>query len=229
MQSTRWTLVARAGNDTREGKRALEELCGFYLPAVRNYFTKLTGDPEHANDLSQGLFLDLLARRDLSRIEPGRGRFRGFLFKAAQNFLAKERAKDGAAKRGGGHRQISLTTMSEAGNEPQHNQTAEIVYDRAWAKSMVELALQRLRQEHADRGKAALFEAIKSRLEVGPSETGYSKLASELGKSEGAIKVAVHRLRTRFRELLLAEARQTLGEDEDPMQELRELLSAVKI
>jgi len=228
MQSTRWTLIQRAGREDDVGRRALEELCAIYWPGVYEFLRQKCGDSEKARDLTQGFFLDLLSRGDLATIQPGKGRFRSFLFKASQNFAAKERDRESAQKRGGGQVPVFLSELDgEFLPEPRATETPEAAYDRAWAQALVNQSLMRLRDEQVAKGKGELHDRLLPWLQAEGLPGGYKALAEEIGKSEGALKVAVFRMRERFRELLLLEVGQTLGDGEDPLQELRELLAAL--
>ena len=228
MQATRWTLIQRAGRNDDVGRRALEELCATYWPGVYGFLLQKVRDAQRARDLTQGFFLDLLSRGDLARVEEGKGRFRSFLYKASQNYASKEHHRESAQKRGGGRMPLFLSELEEEHlPHPADDETPELAYDRAWARALVSQALRRLREEHLLRGKVELHDQLLPWLQAEGLPGGYRALAEKIGRSEGALKVAVFRMRERFRELLLLEVGQTLGDGEDPLQELRELLAAL--
>jgi len=227
---TRWSIVRAAhGGDTQMRVVALEQLCRTYWQPLYAYVRRRGNNPEDAADLTQEFFARLLAGDSLESVAPEKGRFRAFLLAAVKHFLANEHDRRKAAKRGGGAVHLSLD-MAEA--ETLYQQTApaalqpDRLFDRQWALTVLEVALERLRAEHDTPEKLRLFEGLKGTLTADAGTLGYATLGQQLGLSEGAVKVAAHRLRKRYRELLKAEVAGTV---EDPLQvgeELQALMAA---
>ena len=230
-QTTRWSLVLTAGRADTEGKRALSELCEQYWPPVHAFLLRKCGDRERAKDLTQGFFLDLLTREDLAEADPSRGRFRSFLLKCAQNFAAKEHARDTAQKRGGGRLPQSLQALQGEDGEAAlavDADTPVAAFERRWARALLDLVLQRLGAEYEARGRTDVFLALQPYLESTGESEPYAAVAQRLELSTAAVKVTVHRLRQRFRELLLAEVAQTVQHGGDVLDEVRCLQQALR-
>jgi len=229
--TTRWTVVLQAGGPTSGGSvRALEQLCRSYWYPLYS-FARRSGVPAHdAEDLTQSFFAYLLEKDTIARADRKRGRFRNFLLAAFRNFQANDRARNSAAKRGGGRPILSLEEQrAEARyrHEPQTNLTPEKLYDQKWAASLLDQIMQTMQAEYIALGKGPLFEILREVIWGGRQEGGYDLLARNAGMSEGAFKVAVHRLRTRFRECLRQEVAQTVATPGEVDDELRHLLSVV--
>jgi RNA polymerase sigma factor (sigma-70 family) len=241
-RTTRWSLVQRAKVDDPGGRAALNELCAVYWPAVVGFLRRSGLGPEDAEDTAQGLFARILERRDLVALDSAVGRFRSWLRTAARHASSNTLASERAARRGGDHRVFSIdgTAPDDAGLarverwlEPAVDETPERTFDRLWALAALEQAWARLRAEQALRGRAELFDALRPKLAPGglagaDSGTSYAELAPRFATTEGALKVAVHRWRQRLRELLVAEVRDTLPEGDDGVDELGELLEALR-
>jgi RNA polymerase sigma-70 factor (ECF subfamily) len=230
--TTRWSLVAVAGRGTSdEARQALATLCEVYWYPLYAYARQRLSSAHDAQDQTQAFFAELLEKDYIQAADPGRGRFRSFLLTAFKHFLSKQRERDNAQKRGGGSRLLSLDFQRGERRfslEPVDPATPETTYERRWALTILEQALARLRQEFVETGKARLFEALKGALEgEGPQEC-YARIGLELGLSESAVKVAVHRLRRRYQELLRAEIAQTVASSDDIDEELRDLFAAVR-
>jgi RNA polymerase sigma-70 factor (ECF subfamily) len=229
--TTLWTVVLRAGGPTSNGSAAaLEQLCRTYWYPLYS-FARRTGLPAHdAEDLTQSFFAFLLEKDAIARADRERGRFRSFLLSAFKNFAANERAHQTAAKRGGGKAVVSLDEMRAEDryqHEPKNDLTPERLYDQKWAASLLEQVMQLLRTEYTTLGKGPLFDALRSVIWGGRQNGGYEQLAQQVGMSEGAFKVAVHRLRTRFKECLHQEVAQTVATPGEIDDELRHLLTAL--
>jgi RNA polymerase sigma factor (sigma-70 family) len=228
--TTRWSLVLAAGRrSSPEGERALADLCRRYWYPLYVYVRRRVHDVEEARDLTQEFFAGLLERQTLARADPKRGRFRTFLLTSLQHFLINEWQKARAQKRGGGRRALALdfdAKDSQAAFEPAHDWTAERVYERQWALTLLDQVLGRLRQEYADADKARLFEQLKPFLAGETQTTRYAGVAQALKLSEGAVRVAAHRLRKRYRELLREEVAQTVADDAEVEDEIRALFTA---
>jgi RNA polymerase sigma-70 factor (ECF subfamily) len=185
--------------------------------------------PDDASDLTQEFFTRLLSRNSLRHADPQRGRFRTFLQTALMNFLATEWTKGKSQKRGGGVKILSLDA-SEAEEryvaEPADTLTPAKVFDRRWAATVLELALQRVAHEYGVAGKGDLFEALKNYI-WGDGAASYAEIAAAHKMSEGAVKVAAYRLRERYREMLLTEVGQTVATPQEADDELRHLISII--
>ncbi|MEZ5966418.1 MAG: hypothetical protein R3F56_21460 [Planctomycetota bacterium] len=224
--TTRWSLVARAGTDDLAGRQALAELCQAYWQPVYWLYRRLRVDPERARDLTQGLFAHLLERGDLRRADPQRGRFRAWLRACARHWLADEHERERAHKRGGGAVVLSLDVAAEEsryGLQAVDHLDAEALFERRWAQTVIERALVRLEREETTARRGALFPHLRVVLEGEGPRRPWADLARELDTSEGALKVAAHRLRARFRDCLVAEVRDTLPDDVAPGDEVNEL------
>jgi RNA polymerase sigma-70 factor (ECF subfamily) len=185
---------------------------------------------EDAQDVTQAFFVEVLEKDYLQDADPTRGKFRSFLLASFNHFLSKERDKANAVKRGGGRRPIPLDFQSGERHyqfEPTDHTTPEALFDRRWALTLLEQTLSRLRQEFVSAGKEKLFESLKETLTGDGSAKPYAEIAESLGISEPAVKVAVHRLRRRYQELIRAEIAQTVAKPQDVEDELRALLAAV--
>jgi DNA-directed RNA polymerase specialized sigma24 family protein len=230
--TTQWSRVCAAAADDGETSRvALEELCAAYWYPLYAFLRRRGHTAEDARDLTQGFFAALLEKGYLGDADPSRGRFRSFLLTAVARFAEKERDKAAAQKRGGGRRVLPVDF--EEGerryrHEPADNWTPERVFERRWALTLLDRTLARLRQEHEAAGKVAHFEALKTFLTGESQQPRLALLAEELGTTEGALKVAIHRLRQKYRELLRAEIAQTVAAQEDVDDELGVLLAALR-
>jgi DNA-directed RNA polymerase specialized sigma24 family protein len=228
--TTRWTVVLQAGGPTSVGSAAaLDELCRTYWYPLY-YFARRSGlPPPDAEDLTQSFFTFLLEKNVIARADRDRGRFRSFLLSAFKNFHANERARQSAAKRGGGTRLTSLDEMQAENrycHEPASDLSPEKLYDQKWAASLLDHVMRILRAEYTSLNKGPLFEVLR-RVMLGDGPAGYDALAREAGLTEGAFKVAVHRVRNRFREALRHEVAQTVATPGEVDDELRHLLSAL--
>ena len=213
-----------------EAHDALATLCQTYWYPLYAYIRRKGLGCDDAQDLTQGFFAWLLEKNITGKADRERGKFRSFLLASFNHFSAKEWRRAGAQKRGGGQAVFSLDLAageSRFNREPSDELTAERMFERRWALTLLEHTLARLRDEFARRQKLEVFEHLKPYLSSDPSTVPYRQIADELGKTEGAVKVAVHRLRQRCRELLRAEIAQTVSGPEEVDEELRDLFSAV--
>jgi RNA polymerase sigma-70 factor (ECF subfamily) len=230
--STRWSLVAAAGQGpSPEAQEALATLCQVYWYPLYAYARRRLAKVEDAQDLTQEFFAQLLEKDYLQAADPARGKFRSFLLTAFKNFLNKEYDRTRAQKRGGGRRFIPLDFQAGETRyhlEPSDHATPETLYERRWALMLLEQALNLLRQEFTNSGKQQLFEGLKGTLTGDTTTESYSRIADKLGMSEQAIKVAVHRLRQRYKELLREEIAQTVTSNDEIDDELRDLFKAVR-
>jgi RNA polymerase sigma factor (sigma-70 family) len=228
-ESTQWSVVlAAAGDRTGASREALEALCERYWYPVYAFVRRRGHAADEAEDLTQAFFAKLIEKHYVRDADPARGKFRAFLLTAVTHFLANERDREAALKRGGGRMIVSLDGEAAEGRfraEPADPLTPERVFERRWALTTLERALARLRAEHERAGAADRFERLKGCLTGEAASHG--ELAAALGMTEGAVKVAVHRLRRRYRELLRAEIAETLVDPATVDDELRELLAAL--
>ena len=228
--TTRWTVVLKAGRSrSADSRTALEKLCRTYWHPIYAFVRRRGYSAEDAQDLTQEFFARLLEKNWLDGVDPVKGRFRSFLLASVKHFLANEWDKARAKKRGGGQIPIPInvkTAESSCGFEPADNMTAETIFERRWALTLLDQVLQRLREEYLHNGKGRLFEQLKPTLTEASRSVAYAEIARRLAMSEGAVKVAVHRLRQRYRELLRAEIADTVSGPEEVEEELRALFAA---
>ena len=228
---THWSVVLAAGSsDSVQARDALEKLCRTYWSPIYAFIRRQGHTPHDAQDLTQEFFARLLERRDFAAADPSKGRFRSFLLASLKHFLANEWDKARAQKRGGGKSLIPIDAAnaeSSCGFEPADNSTAENIFERRWALTLLDQVLRRLRDEYVRDGKQRVFEQLKGTLTEESRSVRYAQIAASLGTSEGAVKVAVHRLRQRYRELLRAEIAQTVASADEVEDEIRNLFAAL--
>lgn len=228
--TTHWGRVIAAGDrDAPEARDALAELCAAYWFPVYAFIRRKGNDPESSLDLTQGYFARLLESGALAAADPGKGRFRAFLRADAAFFLADARDRDGALKRGGGIRFVPLDAEGRYAAEPADGLTPERLFDRAWALDLLTAVVDRLREEYAGAGKSAAFEMLKGILDGDPRHAPYAELARRLGTSEGAIQVAAHRLRRRYRDRIREAIAATVADasEVEVEDEIRALFAAL--
>jgi len=225
--TTHWSVVLTAGRrDSTRAHDALTKLCQTYWRPLYAYVRRRGYSPHDAEDLTQAFFARLLERNDVAVVSPERGRFRSYLLGAMNHFLSDEWDRARAQKRGGG-RVIHLdSAVAEAAcaADSAGADTPETVYDRRWALTLLEEVHQRLRQEYERDRKGALFEALRFSLMGERSAVPYVELAGRLNLSEGAVKVAVHRLRQRYRRLLRELVAETVSSPDEIEEELGHLV-----
>jgi RNA polymerase sigma-70 factor (ECF subfamily) len=226
--TTLWTVVLHAGREEpARAQAALAQLCQAYWYPLYSFVRRRGYSPHDAEDLTQAFFAQLLEKHALEGVAPELGRFRTFLLASLKNFLANDWDRAHALKRGGGQTIVSLDEESAESRyqlEPSHDMTPERHFERQWAMTLLDQVLDALRIEYHAEGKGDLFEELKAVM-IGQSGT-YADMAARLRRSEGAIKVAVHRLRHRYRELMRTRIAATVGEA-DVEDELRHLLAVV--
>ncbi len=229
--TTHWSVVLAAGrDDSPQATEALEKLCRAYWYPLFIYIRRQNHDFHDAKDLTQAYFERLLEKKYLGQIDREKGKFRSFLLASLKHFLSDQRDHQRAAKRGGGKVLLSLdaeTAEDRYRLEPVSEMTAERIFDRRWALTVLDEARDKLREEYGAAGKAELFENIRI-FEAGDSGLPtYAKVAVGLGITESAVKAIAHRLRQRFRELVRAEVAQTVARRMDVDEEIRHLLSVI--
>lgn len=227
--TTRWTLVVTAGDPQRkEARSALVSLCERYWYPLYAYLRRRGYSADQAEDLTQGFFIRLLEGRYLGRADPDKGRFRSFLLTSLKFFVADEQDRQRARKRGGGAVVSLEFSLGEARyqREPAHDETPERMFERRWARSVLDRVVERLQDEFVRHGRPEHFERLKVFL-LGSSDAPYAALAREMNTSEGALKVAIHRLRKRYRELFRLEIADTVADPAEVESELRFLAAAL--
>ncbi len=231
-QTTQWSLVLAAGSeDGDRAREALAALCEAYWPPLYAFVRRRGHDPESARDITQAFFAHLLENHALERVERGPGKFRSFLLKSLQNLMADERAKAEALKRGSGRPPFRLDAAeTEEGYrfEAVEAKTPESLFEKRWALLVLRRALARLKEEFAHNGDSRQFERLKGFLAGKDPAASYRTIGDELGMSEGATKMAVHRLRKRFGRVLRGEVAATVSAPEDVDGEIRHLLGVLR-
>jgi len=223
-------LAAGADRTSTGAGEALTALCETYWYPLYAFLRSRGHPAEDAEDLTQAFFARLLEKRTLRHADPARGRFRSFLLTSLTHFAANAHDRDAAMKRGGGVPAMSLEFENAEGRfqlEPATDETPERVFDRRWALTLLDRVLTRLRTEMIRADKETQFERLKTYLIGDQPQLSYAQSAGALGVSEGAVKVAVHRLRRRFRDLIRDEIAQTVSSPEEVEDELKHLWSSV--
>lgn len=218
-----------------DARNALADLCRAYWYPLYALIRRWSRDSHEAQDLTQEFFATLLEKDFLCDVSPSRGRFRAFLLAAVKHFLANERDKLNAAKRGGGRRVLSLNAQPfdwESGEsrfltEPAHQMTPEHLFERQWAIALLDRVLARLKDEHVEAGKLAMFETLQPFLSVDRETANYADAARQLDLPESSVGVAAHRLRKRYRALLRDEIANTVSSSDEVEDELRHLFTAL--
>jgi RNA polymerase sigma factor (sigma-70 family) len=231
--TTQWTHVLEARGDSGDAKAALSDLCAAYYPPVFAFIRHNAPDDDTARDLTQEFFARLLARHGIDHVDPERGRFRSFLLGAVKHFLSDVRDHSARLKRGAG---IPLQSLDATGTDTspalQHPDTKLISpdreFDRKWALTVLDRALAALAKEHESAGKLDHFRALKPWLTGETSGLSQADAAAALNLNEGAIKVAIHRLRRRFRDLVKSEIAHTLRDPAQTDHELACLMAALR-
>ncbi len=229
--TTHWSVIeAAADPHAPAAQEALAELCRVYWRPIYAYLRLLSRARQDAEDITQDFFCVLLRREAFARVTPSAGRFRSYLLASLKNYLNDHDAKARALKRGGAMEIIPLAELRTEETLAVGRRTAgdaDLQFDRRWAELVVERATQGLRAEYARRGEVALLEALLPLLTPGGSETGYEPLARTLNMSAASLRVRAFRLRQRFRELVVAQVRQTVSQPADVAAEVRHLFTAL--
>jgi RNA polymerase sigma factor (sigma-70 family) len=226
--TTQWSIVLSAANDDCAGLQALETLCKAYWGPVYVFVRTRGYSPEDAKDLTQGFFARIIEKRDFGSADPGRGRFRTYLLGAVKHYLSNQKANQASKKRGGEFDFFAMDGLDPEIRyqvEAEREMESDVRFDLEWAKETVNRALSCLRSEYVDLGKANHFDRLKGFL--AGHEVARDKLAADLEMTEGTLKVAIHRLRKRYRVQLEQQISQTIGISEDLQVEMRHLLAAL--
>src|SRR3954468_2588279 len=228
--TTRWSVLMEAGEGGSEpSRRALDTLCDAYWHPIYVYVLRKGYGPDDAKDLTQEFFAQFIAKEQLRLADRAKGRFRSFLLAALNFFLAREWSRAHRQKRGGQYQLVSLNQESEDSFpiDPAHGDTPEKQFERQWARTVLQQTMNALEEECDAAGKAELFRTVKHLLSGERDGAAYAAIGTVLAKTESTVRVAVHRLRQRYGELLRVEVAQTVGEQIDVDEELRDLLRAL--
>lgn len=231
LPTTSWSLILAAadGSDT-DASAAFATLCQTYWYPLYGYLRRQGNSREEAEDMTQGFFAKLLEKHYLRDFRPSRGRFRSFLLAALRHFVANERDYAQAQLRGGGQRFLSLDFVDAERRlqaEPRDAQNPESVFERDWALALLDRVVRRLRQEWEQAGRPDHFAFMKVFLTGEPIGYSYREAAEKVGTTEGAFKVAVHRLRRRYRDVLREEIAATVDDSNDVEPEIQFLFGVL--
>jgi len=229
--TTHWSVVLEAQGQSPAAREALEKLCRTYWRPVYGFIRRQGTGPEEAEDLTQGFFALLLERRDFDTVRKEKGRLRSYLLTSLKHFLASEHRRAMTAKRGKGQRLIPLEELSA--NERVELEgagavSADRLYERRWALTLMEQVLGRLKDEYRTAGNAALFDSLKQLLPDEPGAPSRAEIASQLGMTENALRQAFHRFRHRYQLLLREEISHTVASASDVEDELRHLIAVLR-
>jgi RNA polymerase sigma factor (sigma-70 family) len=232
-QTTNWSAVLAAGDTSvPEARESLEKLCRTYWYPLYAYIRSLPHSPEAAQDLTQGFFVYVLQSRLISKADPEAGRFRSFLLTSLKHFLAHERERATALKRGGGTFILSFDQLDpeqRCALEPADPATPEQIYDRRWAMQQLENALARLKADYDSSDRGALFDLLKDYIWGDKNTLTLAEIATRLDLTEEAVKKSVQRMRQRFRDCLRGEIAQTVATPQQIDDELRHLRAALAL
>ena len=229
--TTHWSVVLAAQGPSPTAQEALEKLCRTYWRPVYGFIRRQGTRPEEAEDLTQGFFALLLERRDFDAVRKEKGRLRSYLLTSLKHFLASERRREMTVKRGKGQRLVPLEELSEMERtqmQPADHLSAERLYERRWALTLMEQVLRRLKDEYCTMGNAALFDSLKKLLSDEPGAQSRSDIATELGMTDNALRQAFHRFRERYQLLLREEISHTVAIASDVEDELRHLIAVLR-
>jgi len=229
--TTHWSMVLTAQGESPEAHAALERLCRTYWWPIYGFVRRQDHTPEEAQDLTQGFFAFLLERKGLDTVGPEKGRLRSFFLASVKNFLANARRSAMAAKRGHGLPALPLEQLvgrEHAHLEPLDTLSADRVYEREWALTLLDQVLGRLAEEYRMSGSAVLFDRLKQLLVGEPDRPSQAQIAQELGMTENAVKQAFHRLRDRYGALLRCEIADTVANEAEIEDELRHFIAVLQ-
>jgi len=229
--TTHWSVVLEAQGESPAAQEALEKLCRGYWRPIYCFVRRQGARPEEAQDLTQGFFALLLERRDLRTVRKEKGRLRSYLLTAVKHFLADEHRRAMAIKRGKGERLIPLEELraEERGDmEPADPLTAERIYERRWASTLLDRVLSRLEDQYRARGNGALFDSFNQLLGDEPGAPSQADIAAQLGMTENAVSQAFYRFRQNYQSLLREEIAHTIANPGDIESELRYLIAVIR-
>jgi RNA polymerase sigma-70 factor (ECF subfamily) len=229
--TTNWSVVLEAQGQSPAAQEALEKLCRTYWRPVYSFIRREGTGPEEAEDLTQGFFALLLERRNFDSVRKEKGRLRSYLLTSLKHFLVSEHRRAVTLKRGKGQLPVPLDELTAAGLadlEPADHLSADRVYERRWALTLMDQVLRRLKGEYCAAGNAALFDSLKKLLPDEPGAQSRSDIATELGMTDNALRQAFHRFRHRYQLLLREEISHTVAIASDVEDELRHLIAVLR-
>jgi RNA polymerase sigma factor (sigma-70 family) len=229
--TTQWSVVLEAQGESPTAQEALEKLCRTYWRPIYGFVRRQGIGAEEAKDLTQGFFALLLERRDLNAVRQEKGRLRSYLLTSVKHFLANERNRAMAIKRGQGQQLIPLEDLRErerVGFESAQTLPADQIYERRWALNVLDQVLARLGDEYRSAGNVQLFDRLQKSLTHEPDRSSVAETAHEFGMSESAVRQASYRLRQRYRQLLREEIAHTVMAPADIEDELRHLIAVLR-
>jgi RNA polymerase sigma factor (sigma-70 family) len=230
--TTHWSVVLEARGESRAAQEALENLCRTYWRPIYGFVRRQGAKPEEAKDLTQGFFALILERKDFQSVRQEKGRLRSFLLASVKHFMANERRDAATIKRGGGRTLIPLDDGIESYDSSEFDRSqmlsADLLYDRRWAFTVLDRVFARLREESQGSASAPLLERLNTLLSDEPDRPSQAEIAREFGMTENAVKQAFHRLRQRYRQLLREEVAHTVATPAEIEDELRHLIAALR-
>jgi len=229
--TTHWSVVLEARGESPAAHEALERLCRIYWRPIFAFLRRQGLPPEEAEDITQGFFAQLLERRSLDAVRKEKGRLRSYLLGALKYFLADEQRRTMAIKRGKGQRLVPLDELRAENRvemEPADPVTAELIYERRWASTVLERVLNLLKDQYRTAANTVLFDSLKQLLPDEPNAPSQADIAAQLGMTENAVRQAFHRFRQRYQELLREEIAHTVATPGDIEDELRHLVAVVR-
>jgi RNA polymerase sigma-70 factor (ECF subfamily) len=229
--TTNWSVVLEAQGQSPAAQEALEKLCRTYWRPVYSFIRREGSRPEEAEDLTQGFFALLLERRNFDAVRKEKGRLRSYLLTSLKHFLVSEHRRAVTLKRGKGEQPVPLDELStgeRSDMEPADHLTAERVYERRWALTLMEQVLRRLKSEYDTAGNAELFDSLKQLLADEVEAPPRAEIASQLGMTDNALRQAFHRFRQRYQLLLREEISHTVAIASDVEDELRHLIAVLR-
>jgi len=229
--TTHWSVVLEAQGQSPAAQEALEKLCRTYWRPVYSFFRREGTGHEEAEDLTQGFFALLLQRRNFDDVRKEKGRLRSYLLTSVKHFLVSEHRRAVTVKRGRGQQPIpleELTAIKRAEMEPADHLSADRIYERRWALTLMEQVLHRLKDEYDAGGNAALFDLLKQLLPDEPGAPSRAQIAAQLGMTDNALRQAFHRFRQRYQLLLREEISHTVAVASDVEDELRHLITVLR-
>jgi RNA polymerase sigma-70 factor (ECF subfamily) len=229
--TTHWSVVLEAQGESPAAQEALEKLCRTYWRPIFAFLRRQGLPPAEAEDITQGFFAQLLERRSLDAVRKEKGRLRSYLLGALKYFVADEQRRAMAIKRGKGQRLIPLDELrgdDRIGIEPADPMTAEMIYERRWALTVLERVLSRLKDEYLAADNSALFDSLKQLLPNEPGSPSQAEIAAHLGINENAVRQAFYRFRQRYQALLREEIANTVATPGDVEDELRHLIAVLE-
>lgn len=229
--TTHWSVVLSAQQDSPAAEAALEKLCRSYWLPLYAFVRREGHSPEEAQDLTQEFFARFLERRDFDAVRREKGRLRSYLLVSVKNFLANQRHRLSATKRGRGEAPFSLDQLLANQSfelEPVEHLTADQIYERRWATAVLDQALERLGDDYRAAQKEMLFDRLKLLLVDDPDHESQAEIARQLGMTENAVKQALHRMRSRYRQVLREQIAHTVATSDEIEDELRDLIAVLR-